>query len=298
MDQALHFLDKEYSSIEDVRIALTRKDLDLERNQLVGVDCYEDFLEEMTRDEVERIGDIITKHVQKLYPGAEVRIMGSYRRGKTSCGDVDCHITHKSFEFEIPNDALGSIVDSLWKSKDLAFHLTFLDGMQTGSQLSDFQKSSKIISEEIWKSQCIKRAISWRYEKSSHASLSYMGVFNSPMKLGRRRRVDLKFYPYRERIFAALYFTGNGFFNRSMRLWARSFGYQLSDHGLFHRDSNERILEANHEREVFEKLELVYKEPTERDCFDAVEPKNAGRTANLEISSEEFQEDSNHVWVN
>ena len=125
-----------------------------------------------------------------------------------------------------------------------------------------------------------------------------MGVFNSPIKVGRRRRVDLKFYPFRERIFAALYFTGNGFFNRSMRLWARNFGYQLNDHGLFHRESKKRIMEATQEQEVFEKLELVYKEPHERDCFDALEPRQKGRPIDLEMSSHAFQEDNHHAWVN
>ena len=56
---------------------------------------------------------------------------------------------------------------------------------------------------------------------SNYSSAMYMGVFNSPVHSGKRRRIDIKIYPYRERVFAYLYFTGNGHFNRSMRLWSK-----------------------------------------------------------------------------
>ena len=46
-------------------------------------------------------------------------------------------------------------------------------------------------------------------------SESYMGVFVSPVVKDKRRRVDIKIYPFRLRVFASLYFTGNGWFNRS-----------------------------------------------------------------------------------
>ena len=53
-----------------------------------------------------------------------------------------------------------------------------------------------------------------KFKGEKFSGSSYMGVFNSPVVEGRRRRVDIKLYPYRERAFASLYFTGNGFFNR------------------------------------------------------------------------------------
>jgi len=63
----------------------------------------------------------------------------------------------------------------------------------------------------------------------------WMGIFNSPVVKGMRRHVDIKFYPYSERVYATLYFTGNGYFNRSMRLWAKEnkkYKLKLSDHGF------------------------------------------------------------------
>ena len=47
------------------------------------------------------------------------------------------------------------------------------------------------------------------------------------------RRVDIKVYRPEEYPFALLYFTGSGYFNRSMRWWAQTkFGLSLNDKGL------------------------------------------------------------------
>ena len=127
-----------------------------------------------------------------------------------------------------------------------------------------------------------------------------MGCVNSPVHEGTRRRVDIKFYPYRERVFASIYFTGNGYFNRSMRLWATyKFEMKLSDHGLFDRaTSKKRIVEASTEREVFDFLQVKWKEPSERDGFDALEPKDE-KEAVVEFKSQKefFKDSEEYVWV-
>lgn len=179
------------STIDDVRRRVTEKTQYLERNQLVGVECYEDFLDEMPREEASKIGEIIEKHTLSIYGEAEVRIMGSYRRGKRTCGDVDVHITCKSFDKRIAADALGNIVDSLWRNGHLSFHLTFLQGMETGSVLADYQRAGRILPPDVWEaSKALGPPRNRRMGKSS--SSSYMGVFNSPLKKGARRRVDIK----------------------------------------------------------------------------------------------------------
>jgi DNA polymerase/3'-5' exonuclease PolX len=67
----------------------------------------------MDRSEVESLAEIVRLAAEKLFPGIQVYIMGSYRRGKESCGDVDVHLTHPTdpnFAEKIPNDALGRII--------------------------------------------------------------------------------------------------------------------------------------------------------------------------------------------
>ena len=219
--QALDLINRGFRDISDVRTAIGEGRNFLDRNQLVGVDCYEEILEEMERDEVKMIGDKVREIVQEIFPNAVVQIMGSYRRQKATCGDIDIHITHSSFVKKIPDQGLSRIVDLLWKRGLLAYHLTFLPGMETGLNVSDYLRSSRHIPADAWK---CSMPVGYMSSKGSHGS-SYMGVARSPQKQGKHRRIDIKFYPWRERAFASLYFTGNGFFNRSMRLWAsRKFG--------------------------------------------------------------------------
>lgn len=197
--------------------------ISLDRNQLVGVDRYEDILEEMDREEVVMIADYIKSAVDRILPGAELQVMGSFRRGKKTCGDVDIHITHKKYKVEIPKNwcSLSKIIDLLWEQDRVMYHLTFLPGMKTGSSVGDYSKSSQHIPENVWGQA---KGAGYLSSKGSRQS-SYMGVFKSPKIKGKGRRVDIKFFPWSERIFATLYFTGNGYFNRSMRLWAaRKFG--------------------------------------------------------------------------
>ena len=273
---AKKLLEAGFENIEQVRKGIADRSLNwLTRNQLVGVECYEDFQERFSRTEAQKIFEIIKARVVNMYPQAEVKIMGSFRRGKNSCGDVDIHITSPKYYDQVPTKVnyLGGLVDVLFQMKHLAFHLTYVKGSETGRKLEDFEMNTQKLPRHVW------QVFTPVEDKSSgdHSSSSYMGVFNSPTVPGKRRRVDIKFYPYRERIFASLYFTGNGHFNRSMRLWAKcKFGWTLNDHGLFVNDARaHRVMEEDvkDEKEIFDKLKLVWKEPKERDCFDAVTPK-------------------------
>lgn len=110
---ALDLISKGCKTIHDVRRDIRKMELLLDRNQLVGVDCYEDIQFRMTHSEVEKIAEIVRLAAEKTFPGIEVSIMGSYRRGKESCGDVDIHLTHPTdpkFRKTIPSDALGRII--------------------------------------------------------------------------------------------------------------------------------------------------------------------------------------------
>ena len=55
-------------------------------------------------------------------------------------------------------------------------------------------------------------------------------------------------------------------------------------------------MEASDEKEVFDKLDLVYKEPYERNCFDAVISKQG--PIDLELSQADLREDKDYTWVN
>ena len=80
---------------------------------------------------------------------------------------------------------------------------------------------------------------------------------------------------------AQLYFTGSAYFNRSMRLYAKTIGYSLSDHGLYPATRewvNGKMevrskgvgLKATTEAEIFAFMGLNYVEPESRSCYDDV----------------------------
>lgn len=75
------------------------------------------------------------------------------------------------------------------------------------------------------------------------------------------RRIDIRFVDYSCYYSALLYFTGSMEFNKNMRKIAKDKGYKLSEYGLF-KDNN--LIVVNSEKEIFDILEMDYKEPNER----------------------------------
>jgi len=81
------------------------------------------------------------------------------------------------------------------------------------------------------------------------------------------RRVDLIVIPASQFYYGLVGWTGNKHFNRSLRLYSqRELGLRLTSHELYD-PSQRRCIPANSEREVFENLRLVYREPHERNCW-------------------------------
>ncbi|ESO02110.1 hypothetical protein HELRODRAFT_161346 [Helobdella robusta] len=66
----------------------------LTRCQKIGLKYYDELIERMERAEVQKIESVVLTEVNILRPGCELVVCGSYRRGQTTCGDVDILITH------------------------------------------------------------------------------------------------------------------------------------------------------------------------------------------------------------
>jgi DNA polymerase lambda len=100
--------------------------------------------------------------------------VGSYRRGKETCGDIDILITRKDGYAE--KTLLQLLVNELEKRKFITDHITTPKN----------------------------------YE--GHNSVNYMGVCIFEDNL--HHRIDFKHYPVDQYAFALLYFTGSDLFNR------------------------------------------------------------------------------------
>lgn len=280
--QALELVKLGHTDINSVREALKNNELDIDKNARIGVQFYEDFQEKMDRVEVGKIGEIVRQFVRRYFLNAEVTIMGSYRRGSERCGDVDVLITHPKFVNFVPKGSVDDLVERLREEGHISHHLTSVNPI---NREIFYQKRGNFDDVLI---------------NASKKAESYMGVFVSPTVPNKHRRIDIKFYPYRERAYASLYFTGNGWFNRAMRWYAKSKKkMKLTDKGLYPNDSEKRI-KAKSEEEIFELLDLVYKSPQQRDCSDALVQKDqrqCGIHFNIGLDHSDFQAESKLVWV-
>jgi DNA polymerase/3'-5' exonuclease PolX len=83
------------------------------------------------------------------------------------------------------------------------------------------------------------------------------------------RRLDLLVTPPAEFAFAVLYFTGSDGFNVRMRQIALERGYTLNEHALTEVRTKEAVTGINTERDIFDFLHMVWREPTERTGAEA-----------------------------
>lgn len=257
-----------YHSVADLR----EKGLHLlTAQQLIGLNYYEELLEKIPRAEVERIYMTVNESCQKILPGAECIVCGSYRRGRPESGDVDIlilpppvsstsAISTSSTSSEVAKDhpiysishehfsALPCLVKALSDSGFLTDHLTLPKGYHTAiNEEKDAEFDAKVVTEHPPQGDGSADSSNnynndWNAEGDEELQHtlrgwerhSYMGVCklqDDPNSL--HRRIDMKVYPRELGAFATLYFTGSDHFNRSMRLYAKRHGFHLSDKGLF-----------------------------------------------------------------
>ena len=93
------------------------------------------------------------------------------------------------------------------------------------------------------------------------------------------RRVDFLYSPPSEYAFATLYFTGSKLFNTVMRQRALDMGYSLNEHGFYKMENKKKgpklEKEFHTEKDIFDFLNMVYKEPENRIDGRSVQIKEA-----------------------
>ncbi|KAJ7092439.1 DNA polymerase lambda [Mycena belliarum] len=206
--------------------------------QKIGIEFYDDINDRMPREEAGALFELIKPIALALDPKIEIQIMGSYRRGKADCGDIDIMITR------CPDDGKTQA--------GILHHL-----------LKELRKR-KIITEDL--------ALP---ENPFDDESIYRGLCRLPQPGSRRRRIDFLVVPYKSRGAALLYYTGDDIFNRAMRYKANKLKYSLNQKGLYEgvvRDVQDRtkktnkgnLLASETEEEIFRILDVPYQEPHER----------------------------------
>lgn len=122
--KALLFAQAGIDSVEALRKAHIQGKVRLTHHMEVGLNHYEDLLERIPREEVDRLAQTITGI---LPPGIIFEICGSYRRGAPTCGDIDILITEPGSE-EPASEALTALVERLGEMGILIDSLTFKGG--------------------------------------------------------------------------------------------------------------------------------------------------------------------------
>ncbi|KAM7010141.1 DNA polymerase lambda [Tautogolabrus adspersus] len=205
----------------------------LSNTQKIGLQHYDDFLDRMPREEAGAIEKVVVDAAHAVDSHLVAMACGSYRRGKTTCGDVDVLITHPDGKSHkgIFSKLLQSLHDSGFLTDDLVSH------EENGEQKK------------------------------------YMGVCRLPGPGQRYRRLDIIVVPYNEFACAIMYFTGSAHFNRSMRAMAKTKNMSLSEHSLNKdvvRQGSLKVhsgspLSTQTEKDVFSILGIPYRQPHERD---------------------------------
>lgn len=89
----------------------------LSRAQEIGIRFYDDINDRMPRIEAKAIFDLIKPIALSIDPQLFFEIMGSYRRGKMDCGDIDVLLTRSTKDgkthagrFDLRCEGFGSIL--------------------------------------------------------------------------------------------------------------------------------------------------------------------------------------------
>lgn len=238
----------------------------LNSHQLLGVKWFHDMSQKIPRAEVQCAERILKAAAKHMNSELQITLCGSYRRGRSKSGDIDCLITHPGIttmtELEsYPVNILAKFVELLTNIDFLIDHLT------------DYGRSK-------YMGFCM-------IKQSSSTSNNSTLIGNKSLIA---RRIDIRFIPYNSYGAAILYFTGSKLFNTQMRTWAIGKGFSLNEYGLKKLNNtktqqntntnsarndkknikddkitNEDLYPCKTEEEVFRILDYPYKKPEERD---------------------------------
>ncbi|XP_068177991.1 DNA polymerase lambda isoform X2 [Antennarius striatus] len=92
----------------------------LSNTQKIGLKHYDDFLDRMPREEAAAIETVVRDAVKAINPHLLAIACGSFRRGKTTCGDVDVLISHPDGKSH--KGVFSKVLQSLHDSDDLVSH--------------------------------------------------------------------------------------------------------------------------------------------------------------------------------
>ncbi|KAF1833551.1 Nucleotidyltransferase [Decorospora gaudefroyi] len=243
----------------------------LDRVQQIGVKYYDEFLIPIPRAEVEHIGAVVREHAVRVRDERiTVTIVGGYRRGKTTSGDVDIVVSHPDLESTagLVRDIVESLEESEWITHTLTMSLTntnrgqnalpFRSARATGVGFDTLDKALVVWQDPAWPSRERDIAVN---PKAKNPAI--------------HRRVDIIIAPWRTVGCAVMGWSGGTTFQRDLRRYAKAVkGWKFDSSGVRSRSTGEAIMlegpdgvdgtPEDAEKMVFEGLGLEYVPPEYR----------------------------------
>ncbi|KIO27823.1 hypothetical protein M407DRAFT_72655, partial [Tulasnella calospora MUT 4182] len=240
-------------SLDDVWAG--RGGITLNENQRIGLKYYDDLQTRMPREEAAQIYDKIKAAALGIDPRLQMEIMGSYRRGKADCGDLDILLSRDPRDGLTHRGVLSRLLRTLSEKGVITYTLAEPDFSTDGL-------------EAKFMGLCRLDATS----RQRRIGKSYPHGWNK--RLRSKLIADILTVPYHQWGAALLYFTGDDIFNRSMRLLARHKGFSLNQRGLWvgatrDPETGEKLNEGSlvastTEEDIFKVLGVPWQLPCER----------------------------------
>ncbi|KAI6013048.1 hypothetical protein BKA83DRAFT_4362418, partial [Pisolithus microcarpus] len=199
------------------------KSLRLSPVQEIGLKT-KDINSRMPREEAARIFSIIKSIALEIDNSLFIEIMGSYRRGKADCGDIDILVTRPVADGKSHAGVLPRLLDRL--------------------------RAAKVLAEDL--------AVP---ADPSELELIYRGLCKLPDPGAKRRRIDILCVPWESRGAALLYYTFNRAMRLKANVMGYSLNQRGLYAGVL---SSGSIIASETEEEIFQILGVPWQEPHER----------------------------------
>lgn len=121
---------------------LNKKKIKLTETQKMGIKYYDDLNTRINRKDIENIAKIIEKDIKKINKKLKLNIVGSYRLGKETSGDIDLIITYP--DKEVPGKNGIHFMDVILEKINKYIKYTISQGEQKSLLIVQFPKINKI----------------------------------------------------------------------------------------------------------------------------------------------------------
>ena len=122
---------------------LKKKDIKLTETQKMGIKYYNDLNTRINRQDITKIAKIIEKDIRKINKKLELNIVGSYRMGKETSGDIDLIITYPDREIVGKSGINIHFMDTILEKIDKYIKYTISHGEQKSLLIVKFPKIRK-----------------------------------------------------------------------------------------------------------------------------------------------------------